>query len=237
MKNWKPKGGFFCFSPPVMIATIILELGFLAYVIFRYKMSAATRLVAAVLFFLAVFQVAEYFVCGGIGGSNATWSKIGFVSITLLPPLGIHLLHVIAGKRWSALHGAAYGMAAAWIVVFILSERIFAGHVCAGNYVIFQIKPVIAYLYTAYYYLWLFVGTYLCIKFAEVIKNKKTKKALTLFGFGYLTLLVPTTLANLVNPTTIDGIPSIMCGFAIILAAILTFGVLPLVAKSRTVSK
>jgi hypothetical protein len=39
--------------------------------------------------------------------------------------------------------------------------------------------------------------------------------------------ILPTTAANIVDPSTIAGIPSIMCGFAVILAIILTGFVIP----------
>ena len=45
--------------------------------------------------------------------------------------------------------------------------------------------------------------------------------------------MVPTTAVNLVSPATIDGIPSIMCGFAVLLAIALVAGVAPRILKSR----
>lgn len=223
---------FYCFSPPVMLATFFIELGLLVYSVIRYKFNTLTRLVGALLFFLALFQLAEYNVCGGLGTSAAAWSRIGFVAITILPPIGIHLLHAIAKKPWNNVVGAAYGMAAAWIAVFAFSERAFSGHVCAGNYVIFQIKPGLGGLYFLYYYFWLFVGAYLCVKFAKAMK-KDGQESLLLLALGYATLLIPTTLANMTKPETVQGIPSIMCGFAIILAGIAALGILPRSGKLR----
>ncbi|HEX5456363.1 MAG TPA: hypothetical protein VFW77_03270 [Candidatus Saccharimonadales bacterium] len=223
---------FYCFSPPVMLATFFIEITFLAYSVIRYKFNTLTRLVAALLFFLALFQLAEYNVCGGMGTSAATWSRIGFVAITVLPPIGIHLLFTIAKKPWNNITGAAYGMAAAWVLVFAFSERAFSGHMCAGNYVIFQIKPGLGALYFIYYYLWLFIGAYLCAVLAKTMK-RAYKESLTLLALGYATLLIPTTMANMLNPETVRGIPSIMCGFAIILAGIVTFGILPRVGEVR----
>lgn len=209
-----------------MLATFFIEIIFLFYTLLRYKSNTLSRLVIALLFFLALFQIAEYNVCGGFGTSAATWSRIGFVAITMLPALGIHMIHTIAKRPWSNVTGVAYGMAAAWILVFAFSERAFAGHVCAGNYVIFQIKPHLGGLYFFYYYVWLFIGGYLCFKFARAMKQN-IKESLTLMALGYATLLIPTTLANMAKPETVRGLPSIMCGFAIILAAIATFGILP----------
>lgn len=215
-----------------MLATFLIEISFLLYVLIRYKTNTVTRLVMALLFFLAVFQLAEYNVCGGFGASAAAWSKVGFVAITILPALGIHLLFSIAGKSWNHITSVAYGMAAAWMVLFALSEKALSGHVCAGNYVIFQVKPGVGGLYFAYYYLWLFIGACLCIRLAKNLK-KKNWEALILLAVGYIALLVPTTTANMLKPETVEAIPSVMCGFAIILAAIATFGIMPRVGKFR----
>lgn len=209
-----------------MLATFAIEIVFLIYTVWRYRFNELARLASALLFFLALFQLAEYNVCGGMGASAAAWSRVGFVAITILPALGIHLLFNIAKKPWNNVTGAAYGMAAAWIMVFAFTEKAFSGHVCAGNYVIFQLKPHLGGLYFLYYYLWLFVGGYLCVKLSAGLK-KENREALILLALGYVTLLVPTTTANMLSPETVRGIPSIMCGFAIILAGIITFGILP----------
>ncbi|HEX5797662.1 MAG TPA: hypothetical protein VFX86_04720 [Candidatus Saccharimonadales bacterium] len=234
MNRGKGRGlPFYCFAPPVMLATFLIELGLLAYVIIRYKFNALTRLVAALLFLLALFQLAEYNVCGGLGADAATWSRIGFVAITLLPAIGIHLLFTIAKRPWNNITGAAYGMAAAWVLIFAFSERAFTGHACAGNYAIFQLRPGLGGLYFTYYYLWLFIGGYLCFKLSALLKHKG-RESLLLLALGYVTLLVPTTTANILRPETLEGIPSIMCGFAVILAAIVAFGIMP---RAGTVRK
>jgi hypothetical protein len=54
---------------------------------------------------------------------------------------------------------------------------------------------------------------------------------------GYLVFLVPTTAFNIIDPTTLKGIPSIMCGFAVLLSIIIAFKVLPEVSEKRNKSK
>jgi hypothetical protein len=222
---------FACFSPPVMIATFAIEIAYLVYIIVRYKMNMLGRLSAALLFFLAVFQISEYSVCGSDYDASI-WSRVGFVSITLLPPIGIHLIHTLAGKSWNNITGAAYGMAAVWVGVFAFFEHAFSGHQCAGNYIIFQVKPGLGGLYFTYYYLWLAVGTWLAYRYSKTVK-KKDSRSLYLLAIGYLTLLIPTTTVNLLKPEAQEGLPSIMCGFAIILATIIVLGIMPKSGKRR----
>lgn len=226
------KKALYCFSPPVMLATFAIELVFLIYVVARYKMNNIARIISAMLVCLAFFQFAEYSVCA-VGGSNASlWSRLGFIAITLLPPLGIHLIYEISGKKWSRLVGSAYATGLAWVIIFGFSEMIFRNHVCNGNYVIFDIKPLFGGAYFIYYYFWLIIGAILSYKFAKNL-SPKPKESLTLLIFGYLILLVPTTITNMLSPGSIDAKPSIMCGFAIILAFIITFGILPRSGKLK----
>lgn len=60
--------------------------------------------------------------------------------------------------------------------------------------------------------------------------------ALRALALGYLAFIVPTTAVNLINPATLAGIPSIMCGFAVLLAIILAGEVLPSYYSQPTLS-
>ena len=96
----------FCFSPPVMLATFLIEFGLAFYTLWRYKMSTIRRLAVIMLFALGTFQLSEYMVCGGLGWSHIQWARVGYISITLLPALGIHMLAKLAGKKMPMLVGA-----------------------------------------------------------------------------------------------------------------------------------
>lgn len=215
-----------------MIATFLIEIGLLLYTIIRYKMSPATRIVAATLFCLAFFQFAEFNVCEGSDGLNEFYSRLGFIAITLLPPLGIHLVRTIAGRGSKLLVWAAYVSALVFIVTFGFHETAFQSNVCAGNYAVFQLMPNLGGLFFAYYYLWLLVGISMCLYYG-VKGSQKIREALALQAFGFLSFVLPTGIVNAVNPETINAIPSVMCGFAVIYALVLTFGITPRILKQK----
>ncbi len=218
-----------CFSPFVMLATFAIEIILALYTLWRYKLNEVGRLAAALLFFLALFQLAEYNVCEAGWIDSITASRIGYVAITMLPPLGIHLAYALAGAKKRALMWPAYLNGAAFIVFFLFIGYALTGNTCLGNYVIFQVAPDAAWLYGLYYYGWLLAGIWLCAK----LQTPKTKAALWGLAIGYLVFIVPTTLANLVDPETIKGIPSIMCGFAVLFALSLAFWILPKAGTKR----
>jgi len=224
---------FFCFSPPVMIATYVIELSLLAYTLWRYKLSSFTRLSVLLLFFLAVFQLAEFRVCtGSING--AFWSHIGYVAITLLPPLGIHALSVLRGKSSKILVLTAYATSACFVAYFALHAGSLTGHACLGNYIMFQVNESATWLYAVYYYGWVIMGTLLGWLWAKESTQKVRRQALNGFAWGFAAFLIPTTTVNLLNPTTTNGIPSIMCGFAVLFALILSLWVMPRAAALRS---
>jgi len=231
VKNKKPS--FYCFSPPVMIATFAVEIVLLLFTLARYKMNTVARLICATFFFLAFFQLSEFFVCGGLGVDAALWSRMGFIAITTLPALGLHLMYAIAGKKSKWQVQTAYALMVGWILVFGFTENAFTNHRCVSNYVIFELHRHVGYAYSAYYYGILLVGLFFAFTFGEAAKKVKQKEALYGMILGYLVFLLPTAIANTISPATMAGIPSIMCGFAVLFAVILFAYVLPRTAQSK----
>jgi len=217
-----------------MIATFCIEIGLAIYTMWRYRQSLVTRLIVLLFVFLAMFQLAEFMVCRGATGNTLIWSQIGYVAITLLPPLGIHLVYAIAGVKKRPLLIPAYIAAAGFMAFFAFVGNAIDGHACLGNYVIFQVAPGSGRLYGAYYYGLLLVTLGLGYYFRNQTKDRHQRRAFTGVMVGYLAFIIPTATANQLSPETIQAIPSVMCGFAILLALILAFVVLPVVAKERT---
>lgn len=229
---------FNCFSPPVMITTVIIEVTLLLYSLWRYKLDMLTKLVLLCVLSLAIFQFSEYHVCTGHGISAGDWARLGYIAITVLPPLGLHILHVLAAKPGRRLVAASYFTMVAFIIYFLSYKSAFTGYACTGNYVIFQIGVRSSIAYGLYYYGWLLTAMYLGARWANQLMRKgvsgvKQLQAIRALIIGYLVFLVPTALVYSISPTSRRGIPSIMCGFAVLFALILCLYVLPLVGVRR----
>ena len=223
-----------------MLVTILIESALLVYTVWRYKLTQLTRLVALAVAALAVFQICEYRVCAGFGPDDVAWSRLGYIAITLLPPLGLHIMHLLAGKPGRRLVLTAYATMTAFVVYFLVYSEAFVGYQCTGNYVIYQIGDRPASAYGIYYYGWLFTAMGLGIKWAsQALKRGKSDRSklhtIRALIVGYLVFLVPTALVNSINPESRRGIPSIMCGFAILFALILVLYILPRAAQRRKV--
>lgn len=211
-----------------MLATFIIEVMLAIYVLWRYKLTPVTRLATLILIGLATFQLAEYNVCEGAWGVDSlTWAKIGYVAITLLPPLGVHLATRLAGQPQPFLVGTGYATGLLFALFFLFVGNGIESQQCLGNYVIFETAPWSILPYTLYYYGWLFVTIGYAWRAGRSMKSPAKRIALYALAAGYLAFIIPTTAANIIDPSTIAGIPSIMCGFAVILGIVLALVVVP----------
>ena len=223
-----------CFSPPIMIATFIIELAGMLFVLWRYRQTTASKLIAALLGLLALFQLAEYNVCeGALGLNSVQWAQIGFASISLLPALGFHLVVNIAGRTNKFGVRVGYMIAATFAAFFLLVASGVQSSVCGGNYILFRLMPAIDIYYMAYYYGWILLTMLYAYVATKEMKDKKRLSTLRYLIIGYAAFIVPTTIVNIIDPRTIAGIPSVMCGFAVFLALILIFIVTPRVCVPR----
>lgn len=214
-----------------MFATFAIEIALALYTIIRYHMSPLTRVITATLVLLATFQFSEFFVCE-TNNTVGLFSRLGYAAITMLPPLGIHLVSMISGRGSKRLTAAAYTSGILFILFLAFSPTAFDSYVCGGNYAVFHLVHPMGSIFFVYYYFWLFVGIFQCINFAKTAAPK-IRLALTYQAYGYLSFVLPTGIVNMLNPESIYGIPSIMCGFAAIYAILLAFGITPLVLQSK----
>lgn len=222
---------FFCFSPPVMLFTLALEFLFALYVIITSKCRRPSAIVITILLVcLAIFQLAEFQVCAGTHA--VVWMRLGYAAITLLPALGIHLVSLITKRKW--IRNIGYLLAAGFITVFLFSTQSIHAAVCGGNYILISTSGVVAKTYFPLYYLIsLTVTTLEIIWFtvAKVEQDKTTVSALRWLLGGLAAFLIPTGAVYLLSTSARSGIASVMCGFAIFLAIILTLFVYPLYKK------
>ena len=201
------KNKLFCFSPPVMVATFVIEVLMATYTLVRYKLDALGRLVLLGLLCLGTFQLAEYFVCGGLGGSARTWAKIGYVAITALPPLGLHIMFTLAGKKNRWVTGLVYATMLGFMGYFLVISNAIRGQECTGNYVIFQLGERASSIYGLYYYGLLMFAIGLGMRWIGHLngsKDKKSKimrKTMTALILGYLAFLLPTAVMNSIDPS------------------------------------
>lgn len=224
----KKHNTFYCFSPPVMLATFFIEIGLAFWALWRFRHTPLVRLIVAILLCLAIFQFAEYNICTTrFGISELAWAKLGYVAITALPALGVHALVKIARVRVPWLVSGAYLAMIAFMAYFLFVGHGISQASCGGNYVIFQTNPTATSWYTLYYYGLEVLVLIASAMFARHAHTQRQKQALYGLALAYAVLIVPVVFVTTINPALAHAIPSIMCGFAVFLALILALYVLP----------
>ncbi len=227
MKRFLSSNTLLCFSPPVMIATIIIELSLALWVLLRYATNTPRRLIIAMLVLLAGFQLAEFNVCSS-HPVDLLWSRIGYVFITLLPPLGIHLVLKLRQKNRHALVVASYAAAITFATAFAFLPSSLNQGVCTGNYVIFRLGEPLSALYGYYYIGLVLIGLVLALQPLPTRSPEARRESVRWLAVGYLAFTIPTLIINFLLPATRLGIPSIMCGFAVIFALVAGLKIAPL---------
>ncbi|MEK7461193.1 MAG: hypothetical protein AAB647_03210 [Patescibacteria group bacterium] len=216
---------FYCFSPFVMIATFTIEWLFAAWAFVVYRHTRFGQLAILTLVSLGLFQLAENKIC--TGGPNQLATTIGLVAITLLPPLGLHLITHITGHR--IVTRISYFVAAIFIVGFVLYPALVTSpSVCTGNYIIIFMMPKLGMAYGLYYFGFLFWAIHDALGGRATPELKPYKAVLGWLITGYLSFILPMGIVYFLSEKSREAVPSIMCGFAIILAIILTLRILPL---------
>ena len=212
----KDKGRLYCFSPLVMIITFAIEIILAIYAWTKSIKAKSDVGIVVLLVFLAIFQLAEYQICDGL--SSDFWSRTGFLAITFLPVIGLYLVFRL--NREAYLLKIGFTIAIIFSLLFIFDQTIINNVNCSGNYVIFDLNSRISSLYGYYYFGFLLV-------------------AMRWFIFGYLSFILPLTVVYITLPITRMAVASIMCGFAVIFAFILTFKIAPIYHKhvKRNVKK
>jgi hypothetical protein len=224
------KSTFFCFTPLASLVTFIVEFALAFYIFFRYKMGQFNKIVVFLLLLLGLFQLSEYTVCKT--NDLMIWGKIGAASITLLPILGLHLVtYLTKPTKWLSI-GYIWGVIMLLAILFVPSLTIDTR--CTGKFVNLSTNASTS-VYTLYYFGFLMIGISKLIQFLR--EHKGDRQELLWMIFAYASFIVPTALVYSLFALAVTGIPSVMCGFAIIFAVIIAFKEVPRFNKLYTKKK
>lgn len=212
-----------CFSPPVMLVTMAIEGALAIYVLAKYRRGAFAKLAAALIALLGIFQLSEYQVCGD--HYPQFWAHFGLVAITLLPVVGLQLISFVTRNRRFLMLGYALAIILALIFAFI--PQSITGSFCGGNYVIFDGPAGLYRFYGAYYSAFLIFEIWELLGAMHKHKNGAIQWVLQWFIIGYLSFMVPMGVVYAVYAPARTAVASIMCGFAVILALIIAFQIVP----------
>jgi len=224
LNNFFSRKKLFCFTPTVMLVTFVIETILAIYVYMRYGKSRFGKVAALILLALATFQLAEHRVCAD--SYALLWSRVGFIAITLLPILGLYLVSLVSHKTHFLKLG--YVLSAGLIIYLLFVPKVITGALCSGNYVIFNASQSLYWLYSLYYFGFVILGIWESLeRIHQVRTGTVIKKTLFWIIVGYLSFMLPMGIVYAFIPSSRLAVASIMCGFALTLAFILAFKIVP----------
>ncbi len=211
------------YSPILAFATALFEISAAIWVLRGPGRKAILRTTAAILVFLAGYQVVEVGICSFAPGYGFL-PRLAFMVVTWLPPLGILLVSFLLGSGARGARRFAYGMLALalGIVVWIAFDRSFATlSVCNAVYARYD-HPMPRFLaYSGFYWLGLLGLVGLSAHGAARPRDAHDGQLTVQLFTGSVAFLVPAVVTSKFIPAAEGALPSVMCHFAILLAAFL----------------
>lgn len=227
------KGKVGCFSPEAMMITMLVEFIGAIWVAARYRLNKVGWLTVGLLVFLGTFQLAEFVMCENLSLKDHALAQIGYMSITMLPPLGVSLAMAIAKKKSLIGQIIMYVLCLGFVIYWGFFQFSIDGEKCYGNYVFIEAGNDAMWMYGTYYYVLLAIGTVLSLYWSFKTDDKRQAWALRWLTVGYVVFIMPTIIVAIIDPHVDNSIPSVMCGFAVMLALVLIFAVIPLAGTKR----
>lgn len=213
---------FFCFTPLVSLSTFIIEFAFAVYVLTKYKPTLFSKLCTAVLICLGLFQLSEFLICKTPYVDFSI--KLGYVAITLLPALGLHIISTLT-RRWKIAAVISYVFAFLLILAIIFVPKAAILSTCNPNYVSYTANPIFSVFHWLFYVTSMATGVIL-LTYA-IIKHIGDKKQETWMIISYFVFIIPSLILFYTNVIAQTALPSVMCGFAVITACIFVFIIVP----------
>jgi hypothetical protein len=213
------------YSPVLALVTGILELGAGLWVLVgpRRGRRTITGPVGIIFLFLAGYQFAEVLVCAG--PENRIWTRLAFLDITWLPPLGLWLCARLSapGIRWLRPAAIAdFGLGAAFSVWILVAPGAITKSVCGLVLARYFPTAVFDIAYALFYQISLLVIVFGAAAGMAAGHDHVLRKHLANLQAGLLGFILPALAVRiLVREVQGDLIPSVMCHFAIVLAALL----------------
>jgi len=220
---------FYCFTPLVSLATFVIEILLALYVFFKYKTTLFSQLCIGLLACLGVFQLSEYFIC--TSSEVDMWLKVGFIAMTLLPALGVHITSIIT-KRDKVLTYSAYFLAGLIIFSVLYVPQIQLNATCEPHYVSITKHPFFGFLFGTYYAAYVLSAVYVLWRsIKSKIGDRMEEQWLII---AYAVFVVPSIALFYVKVIVKAALPSVMCGFAILTALIFVCFIIPRHYKRRS---
>lgn len=215
-----------CFTPTISLATAIVEFIVATFILIRYKRQVIPVFLAILIYVLGIYQFTEFMLCTS---NNAfLWAKLGFITYTFLPAMGLHFILRLARNRkynWLVyLPPLFFSLWAVFKTNFIVHASCSKVFITVTRAFTSQGYSLLSKGYVLYYsgfILMLAIITFILIK---KTKDKITKQLAKLLG-GVIVITISLPLILIfIFPSLKIQFASVYCQFALLFTIVALIG-------------
>ncbi len=210
-----------CFTPIISLTTAILEFIVATFILIYFKRTTFVKFSVIFIYVLGFYQFTEFMLC--TSGNEFLWAKMGFITYTFLPAIGLHFALTFDKKKYKLSY--IYLLPILISIFAFLNQNFILTASCDSIFVIVQTmffsfknfnSILLFILYVSYYFGFILVVSYILIKKRYKTKNKKTK-IISLIGFlSAITTLTLPLIMVIILPSFRIQFPSVYCEFAVL---------------------
>jgi len=205
-----------CFSPIISLITAIIEFVVAGYILINYR-TKTSKFWAIFIIVLGIYQLTEFLMCY----FGPVFARLGFVTYTILPVLGLHFFIILSRKKLSPIifyiPWVIFSIIALFAPNFVISESctlIFEN--IRTLFFNFQENVIFTIIYLSYYFGFIFITSLIAFNCIKKEKDKKIKKTYSLAILAVMISLIAALILIIIFPTLGIMFPSIYCEFAIV---------------------
>ncbi|MHA1482954.1 MAG: hypothetical protein ACTSQC_06885 [Candidatus Heimdallarchaeaceae archaeon] len=196
-----------------------IELAILIVVIIFNRDHPHFWSIVALLSLLQLYQLSEFLICIGVNVGLIT--RIGFVVITFLPPVGYFLCTRIVKWKFPD-YWLGFALALGFSLYFIINTSSIALVDCNPFFATYQSSDLrISAIYSSYYFGTLLYSIWFLVEHLIWDKEKIDNKYAVIVLIGFLAFMLPMLLMVIIFPQYAVAVASILCKYALILAVTL----------------
>jgi hypothetical protein len=213
------------YNPFLSVGTAALEISAAVWALRGPGRKPIVRTTAAILFFLAAYQIIEAALCTGIFPMIGSFlPRLAFIVVAWLPPTGLLLVAHLYPTRTMTVYRYAYGMflfCLALVVGIAIEKSFVTASVCMIVFARYTNPTPLYGLYGLFYQGGLMSMLFLSAYGVTVCDDHRQRLLLGQVLLGCLAFIFPSLVTIAVIPVADNALPSIMCHFALLLAAFL----------------
>jgi len=214
-----------CFTPTISLTVAITEFILATILLLAFPKTTLRNFSAVLIYILGFYQFTEFMLC--TSGSPFFWARLGFMTYTLLPAVGLNIALKFTNRKPNYLHYFLIYIIPAIFWILALSFRMITSASCQTFFVEVQSlfnqagaipNNLLFMIYTLYYLSFIVVSCLLFYLHFRKEKNKIKKQIDLAYIFGVFLMTVPTMVFLVIFPFLNTRFPSVLCGFAIFVA-------------------